>query len=245
MNRNKTPHHRTSHPEVPPATPNAAPVEETQLAKQADSPSALEVPLPLEPDPEVSPSYFELADAAIAALWKVAEFIPGYRVAPAGRRRQIANAAALPNDGMIVVAKGCEASDTLAATSMVTTEKVRDALAFDQAFTAVARASEVFTRGVEDTVVEKRAEVGTLCLRAIKIGRGLKLPDGRLTLVSHLKQMEDALKRRTKSRLDREVSAAVKDAKRSAPPLTVNVSTSTPSTTDATVQFKAGRDLET
>src|SRR5688500_12013973 len=104
MSRNQSTDNGATGSEAVLASPQAGVVEEAQLAKQADSPSALEVPLPLEAAAEVSPSYFELADAAIAALWKLADFIPGYRVAPAARRRQIATAASLPNEGMLIVA---------------------------------------------------------------------------------------------------------------------------------------------
>jgi hypothetical protein len=194
--------------------------------------------------PDLFTLYQERAAAAITALNALTDLIPDYEVAQAGRRRQIARLASIPDSALLTVAGGCETSEVLAGASLLTTAKVRNVMAFCDAFEPVMNLLLNAARGVGDTMAEKRAEVGSLAFRAVRIGKTLRLPDGlgRENLVRHLQLMEQAVRpaRRT-TKTERDVRKAVEEAKRTTPPLTLNVTTAPPAT-PAVVKFTAGRD---
>ncbi|HYI07607.1 MAG TPA: hypothetical protein VEK57_00925 [Thermoanaerobaculia bacterium] len=194
--------------------------------------SITDIPIP------VFESHEARADFIIEHLRFLTRLVDRYAVAAPGRRREIASAASLSDDALEAVALGCDASPNLATASMLTAPEVRDALSSSVAGRRVLRELLTIARGMADTIAETRAGVGSRCRRALYILHQMTLKDDRQAAVAHLPEMEEAFKRPRKSKLEREVNVALKDAKRAAGGLSVSL-TAQP----RTFEFKAGRDL--
>ncbi|HYI12666.1 MAG TPA: hypothetical protein VEK57_26685 [Thermoanaerobaculia bacterium] len=183
----------------------------------------------------------------INVLHAAAALIEGFGRAPEGRRREIANYGAIPDEAFEIVARGLEYSPEFAASARLTAVEVRDFIECYKAYRSLRGELEVFLGALDDTMAEKRGVMGERCSRAVKIGDQLTLKAENHEAVLHVRNILKVfrLRRRRTPEDEREVVKTFKAAKRrAAGAVTVEVTATQPAMEPVTAQFKAGRDLE-
>ena len=160
--------------------------------------------------PEPSPISHE---AAASSLMKeirelIQTRIPGFALAAKGRRLQINTTASLSDAFLESVAAACEAHPELAAVGQITAAEIRDCISYSGVYGSLAEGLRILSRGVDDTVAERRNEVGKKVRRIYHHAITLNKEEGSELLVPHLAAMKRTMNRgRTSTSVKRAAAA--------------------------------------
>ncbi len=99
------------------------------------------------------------------------ELLPGFTFLPTAQRRRITTAGSVPDDFLEAVAVAVESTPNVAGPIPITPIELRDAILSSRAFLTLADQLELMARGVRETVVERRAEVGKRALATYGVAR--------------------------------------------------------------------------
>lgn len=151
--------------------------------------------IPPESPPESNP-YTQQVRAHMEAIRRILEQIPGFTFPAQGARRKINFTASVPDQFLEAVAMAIEASPALAGAAQTTANDLRNAIAFERAFSSLADDLEVEAHAVRYTIANTRSDAGRFALQAYFMAKGLNRPTDRQVLVPHLAKMAKALGRR-------------------------------------------------
>ncbi|HYI13656.1 MAG TPA: hypothetical protein VEK57_31740 [Thermoanaerobaculia bacterium] len=165
----------------------------------------------------------------ISCLDELEALIDDYGVCQPGRRKKISRAASVSNDALETLAQACDQSESLVTATGLTAAEVNGALAFDRAHSGTLSRLQTFTRGVEDTMAEKRAHIGRRFVRALKIARQLRMPEDTFETVPALQDVETAYRRKRRPKLERQVVGALRKAKRAVRTAPIDITLTTTS----------------
>lgn len=135
----------------------------------------------------------------------------GFTFAGKGRRVQIAQFNAIPDEVFDLMALAAESNPDVAAAWGVTAAELRAAVAISRAYRSVVTEMLTQARGVDDTVAEIRGDVGRRLLNAYELAKRQNKQEPRQTLIPHLIAVQRALNRGRK-KLDEATKAARKAA---------------------------------
>ena len=187
--------------------------------------------------PDQTPINHEAAaNALIAAVRELVQSgVPGFTLAAKGRRRRISTTAALSDAFLEAVAAACAVHQELASNGGISAAEIRDTLVFSRVNASLAEELRILARGVDDTVAERRNNVGQRALLVYNAANRINRIEDRELLIPHLAAMKRTLNRgRTNAKRAAVARAGTTDK--------------TPVPTDekkeVTAGFKAGKDLE-
>ena len=190
--------------------------------------------------PNQSPINHEAAaNALIAAVRELVQSgVPGFTLAAKGRRRKISTTAALSEAFLEAVAAACAVHPELATAGSVSAAEIRDTLVFSRVNASLAEELRILARGVDDTVAERRNNVGRRALLVYNAADRLNRIEEREMLIPHLAAMKRTLNR---GRTNAQRSAAA----RATAAVTAAAATPVPAGEgkEAKASFKAGKDL--
>ena len=149
----------------------------------------------------VAPS--EHGQRAFALMIKVRDVmteIDGFRYSARGRRVKIGAAATLPEDFLQLLAVACDANPAFAAKVQLTGPEIRDRLEFRRETLSLANETHLVAKGLEDTIAEELADLGSRALRAYKTAQDMESSAEKESLIPHLKAMTTALNRGRKKK---------------------------------------------
>lgn len=187
--------------------------------------------------PDQTPINHEAAaNALIAAVRELVQSgVPGFTLAAKGRRRRISTTAALSDAFLEAVAAACAVHQELASNGGITAAEIRDTLVFSRVNASLAEELRILARGVDDTVAERRNNVGQRALLVYNAANRINRIEDRELLIPHLAAMKRTLNR---GRTNAQRAAAAR----------AGTTDKTPVPTDekkeVTAGFKAGKDLE-
>jgi len=146
--------------------------------------------IPLEP-----PNAHEVAaQAFLAQLRTMQQTIPGFTFLGPDEQATFNATASVSDRFLELVGLACDNSEPFASVSDVTGPQLRDLVAYHRAYTTLLGAVEVFTRGLRQTLIIRRGEIGDRALRAYAAGKGLNRK-GRPPIVPEVKEIGLALNR--------------------------------------------------
>lgn len=182
--------------------------------------------------PEPSPVDHEAAATELMAEIRalVQARIPGFALAAKGRRLKINTTASLTDAFLESTASACAANSTLSSAGDVTPAEIRDTVTFSRVYSSVGEEFRILGRGVDDTVAERRYDVGQRALRVYSAAERINRPDERELLVPHLAAMKRALNR-GRANAARRSAAAKAAADRTAATPDTSPATTAPVTT--------------
>lgn len=151
---------------------------------------------------------------------EVARSFGGFTFAGKGRRVQIAQFNAIPDEVFDLMALAAESNPDVAATWPVTAAELRAAVAISRAYRSVVLEMLTQARGVEDTIAEQRGDVGRRLLNAYELAKRQNKQEPRLTLIPHLVAVQRALNRGRKKMDEASKAARAARAARKALPQT-------------------------
>lgn len=161
----------------------------------------------------------EYGQKAINLIIRVRELmseIQGYRFAAKGRRQKIGSAASVPEEFLVRLAAALDANPGLAQKGELTGPEIRDRLDYAREFANFGAEVLLFGKGVEDTVAEILADIGSRGLAAYRVAQEMEKRAGNDSLVPHMVGLRRALGRGRPRKLKKPADpAAVKkgDAK--------------------------------
>jgi len=176
------------------------------------------------------------ANALIAAVRELVQSgVPGFTLAAKGRRRKISTTAALSEAFLEAVAAACAVHPELATAGSVSAAEIRDTLVFSRVNASLAEELRILARGVDDTVAERRNNVGRRALLVYNAADRLNRIEEREMLIPHLAAMKRTLNRgRTNAQRAATARATAAAATTPVPPGEGK---------EAKASFKAGKDL--
>ena len=181
------------------------------------------------------------ANALIAAVRELVQSgVPGFTLAAKGRRRKISTTAALSEAFLEAVAAACAVHQELATSGNISAAEIRDTLVFSRVNASLAEELRILARGVDDTVAERRNNVGQRALFVYNAADRINRIEDRELLIPHLAAMKRTLNRGRNN--SKRVVAKAKTA------ATAAVTGTTPVPKDEGKElkacFKAGKDLD-
>jgi hypothetical protein len=179
------------------------------------------------------------ANALIAAVRELVQSgVPGFTLSAKGRRRKISTTATLSEAFLEAVAAACAVHPELATNGSVTAAEIRDTLIFSRVNASLAEELRILARGVDDTVAERRNNVGQRALLVYNAADRINRIEDRELLIPHLAAMKRTLNRgRINSKRAATARATAAEAAATKP-------VPADEKKEVTAGFKAGKDLE-
>lgn len=147
----------------------------------------------LHDNPTPPSEHEDRAMKMMAQVRELARTIEGFDFAVKGRRAKIATASTLPEDFFQYMAVAIDTYPEVAVVAGMTGQAVRSTIAATNAYKGVVKDMLIQARGLDDTIAEHRAAVGSRLLRAYDVAKRLDR-DG-AAKIPHLPDMKIALGR--------------------------------------------------
>jgi hypothetical protein len=184
-------------------------------------------------------TYEEAAEHIVRTLRDLQRFVHGFNVANAGRRKKISTAASWSDEALGVISTAIQSSEVVAGASKLAPEEIEDALRYSRAYREAFYESQIFSRGIDDSIAEKRAGVGRRAAVAYKVARSLDLPGATEAAVPNLPQMRQLSTRgRRKTGDARVVAQVVKVVKRTTRRKPVHITVTRETETSPVIEVK-------
>jgi hypothetical protein len=150
------------------------------------------IPTPNDP-PAVPMDFRQQSLTMMIQVRELGRTVDGFRFAPKGRRSQIGTVASLPEEFLQLCAAALDVNPALGLAFQITAAEVREALSFKREVTNTAKETYLVAKGMEDTVAERLAHVGELCLRFYNAAKRANRRNATENPVPHLEAMQRAL----------------------------------------------------
>jgi hypothetical protein len=140
------------------------------------------------------------AKAVLDKLHILRDEIPGFEMPPTGGRKRIHTTANIPSEFVEATAVAIDRDSPLQKSSELTSDEMRESIAFSAAFEAIADELEAFAKGVRFTIANRRAKVGSNALTLYEIAKRLAKQPDKKDLLPYVEDMKRALGKRGASR---------------------------------------------